>query len=192
MSQFWCTGPAHIHVGIGNNGSPVYLGTTETGVQVQETFAYENVMNDMHGPSLPMEMAYNGRAYALDGQFNRYNENVYQRLVSMPFPQFTPAAGNITSGSERQDYTGTFMVQEGAAYPIWVSTPYGGTHAAMAQMGRGRRYLKAVMHPVTWMASTRSQKKFMAWVILPVFKIDGQTPLFNYWDNVGLDALTID
>lgn len=171
------------------NDNPVYLGTTEQGLKIEERFTFDEAYTDVRGSKLPSDLIYEGKVYVIDGIFNFYNEDVWRRLVRMPIPQ---AAGAVNNQGKREQahLTGTMMVLEKAAYPLIIWTPYGGgnvTHPGMSQITPARKYRRAILHPVSWIASTKSQKKFINWVVIPEY--DEATNSFLYWDEIDPSTL---
>lgn len=171
------------------NDNPVYFGTTEQGLKIEERFTFDEVHTDNRGTKLPSDLIYEGKIYVIDGVFNYYNEDVFRRLVRMPVPQ---AAGAVNNQGKREQahLTGTMMVREKAAYPLIIWTPYGGgnvTHPLMSQITPARKFRRAILHPVSWVASTKAQKKFMNWVIIPEY--DEPTNSFLYWDEIDPSTL---
>jgi hypothetical protein len=156
MAQLWCTGPAHIYVGVTTSRAPLYLGTAETKPDIDIRGEFEGVMNDLSGSKIPMDELWEGEEGMISFVLTRWNMNV--ALLMMAQPNFTG-----TPGLNSQDDMGTLMLTEGLSYPVWIRFPYATSKVAMAGMVAGYRFWSCILlAPKKIEPGTRAMKKHFA------------------------------
>jgi hypothetical protein len=117
MATPYVTGPAHVFVGLGSGGTPIYLGTCERYPKILIRPANEPHFNDMGG-KVPFDMAHMGEEGFTSGDFNRFNETTYAVLASRPRGPAGVRGLNVAGE------IGALYLTEGFAYGVWVSFPY--------------------------------------------------------------------
>lgn len=159
-SQPWCTGPAHLFVGVGASNAPLYLGTAERTVHYELRHEYEPIMNDIGGIKIPIDVSDQGVHGFVSADMTRFDMTVYNKLAATPRPLVgTPG---IYAGGD----LGTQLITEGVAYPLWVQFPYGGGFKpAYAPLEPGRRYpLTYLLGPETLEPlGTQPHKRRLVW-----------------------------
>lgn len=163
MAQPWCTGAAHIFVGVGGSktsSSARYLGTCEAQPDLQDDVKLEPIMNDIAGSMMPFDYSFMGIVGTISGVFTRFNQAVYQALTNLPNPFAAPAQRGTLGATD----IGSIVGLEGLAVPLWVQFPYS-TKAAMVGMDAGRRYFRTFLFgPQSTKPGTRVKKIALTWI----------------------------
>lgn len=157
MAKVYCTGPAHLFVGVGDlvNKTPLYLGTAESAPQISWRREYELVMNDLGGARLPLDRTAQGEEATISAVLTRWNESVFSRLMSVPV--YTATRGQ--ESTQPGDDLGTVMGQEGFTFPVWITFPYAVSHAAfVGDMPPGYRFWSCINMADAIMPGTRAKK----------------------------------
>lgn len=156
MAQLWCTGPAHLYVGLGGSKTgktPLYLGTAETKPDIDIKGEVEGVMNDVAGSKLPMDELWEGEEAMISFVLTRWNMPVVLSLMSQPDP--FGGAGGVNA----QDDVGTLFLTENYSFPFWVRFPYAASKGAMAGMVFGYRFWACkILSPKKIEPGTRAMK----------------------------------
>jgi hypothetical protein len=86
----------------------------------------------------PFDHQYLGQAAMVSARFNRFRNDLYLEMMSLPNPFGTPG---LNPGGD----LGTYLIQEGFAFPIWIQQPYASAKAAMSGLEAGLHYGAAFM-----------------------------------------------
>lgn len=124
MAQLYCTGPAHLFLGVG--GAFSYLGTAEDAPKIELGPEFEPVLNDVTGKKKPLDMQYQGEDALISADLNRYSETVYAVLAQ----RFVRPAVRGTSGLLD---IGSLVLTESLGFQLAMQFPY----AAKAAMAGG-------------------------------------------------------
>lgn len=116
MAQQWSTGAAHIYVGLPGVGSPRYFGTAKNGPDQDVRPEYVPAMNDLAGPTLPLDEMYVGQDVVIGATMTRWDESIHAALAAI-------IAGN-DRGTDGNLDRGTLMIHEGFTFPLWVTYPF--------------------------------------------------------------------
>lgn len=116
MAQPYVTGPAHIFIGVGPRGAPLYLGTSEGEPEIALLPEYDQIMNDISGSRKPMDRQFMGEEAMISAVLTRYNEIVLAAAQAR-------VRGTIR-GAEPFGSIGALMGGEGNAFPLWLVFPY--------------------------------------------------------------------
>ena len=161
--QLWCGGPANVFVGLGSGKSPLYLGTTESAPNFQIKSYFNPVKNDWAGDQQPFDMQYIGQTGLVTGDFTRFNNVLWQQMLSRPNGAGTPGfnvAGDL----------GAFMVQEGWTFPLWLQNPYATLKASMAGLEAGIQFFNAILvGPDSKTLGLRTMKARFTWFCISQF-----------------------
>src|SRR5919109_3483130 len=114
MAQPWCTGPAHVFLGIGTGNSLLYLGTAENTPTCEIRHAYEPIYNDIGGIKIPIDVSDQGEEAFVGLTMTRWNIPVYNRLAATPRP--VSGTPGVYAGGD----LGSQLITEGLAYPLVV------------------------------------------------------------------------
>lgn len=164
--QQWCGGPAHVAVGLGPGGQPAYLGTTEGSPKFSHHKFFQDTKNDWAGDLQPFDKMYAGQIAMVSGDFTRFDNSLFQKMMSCPNPFATP-------GLNRGGDLGTFMIQEGMAYQLMLQSPYASAKNSMRGLETGLRYFAAfLMGPDEKTLGLRPQKARCIWFCMPIFSPD--------------------
>ncbi len=145
MAQPYSTGPAHIFIGVGPGGAPIYLGTCEGAPRIEHRAALEPVMNDISGPRVPFDKMWVGEEAMVSVDMTRWNEPVRALALSR-----WQRGGVIPRGTENTFARGTLLITEGMAFGLWVLFPNSIFNPAMATLPNGYRY------PAAWVETPES------------------------------------
>jgi hypothetical protein len=196
MAQLYCTGPAHVFVGVPNgfaaNGKTAfYLGTCEDSPRVTLRPAEEAVFNALTGTKIPFDKSFQGEEAFIGLDLTRYNSRVLnlvrKRSVWSATPAATPGPGVFGSFD-----LGTLALTEGAAFTCWLVFPYQ-AKAVMNVGGMPAGYRFIACTPVgpeeLGPLGTRARKEHvMLHAIMAYNPVTGQKLLYD--DNlVGLPAV---
>lgn len=178
MSQPWCTGAAHIFVGVGGSPTskqPRYLGTCEAQPDLQDDVKLDPIMNDIAGSMMPFDYSFMGIVGTISGVFTRFNQNIYQLLTRLPNP-FAGVRGVLGPTD-----VGTIIGLEGVAVPLWISYPYS-TKTAMVGMEAGRHYYRTFLFgPQNVKPGTRAKRVSLTWIAFHAY--DPTTRQLALYDN---------
>jgi hypothetical protein len=162
MAQPWCTGPAHIFLGIGLSGSLAYLGTAERTVHYEIRHHYEPIFNDIGGVRIPIDVSDQGEEGFVSADITRWNMDTYNVLAATP----RPFVGGATAGFYAGGDQGTQLITEGFMYQLAIQFPYGaGFKPAYAPLEAGRRFYQTyllgpeVLEPL----GTQPHKRRLTW-----------------------------
>lgn len=123
-------------------------------------------MNDLAGDMQSYDRQYLGTMAIVSGDFTRWNNQLLLQMWSMPNPFATPG---LNPGG---DY-GTFLIQEGFAFPLILQNPYASLKASMAGLETGLMYYAAwLMGPDDKTIGTRANKARCIWMCHPIFVPD--------------------
>lgn len=166
MAQLFCTGPAHIYIGVPNitrgfirttkptstsyaGGAsvslegvdvavtPLYLGTAEKTPKITLRPAWREAFADQGG-EVPHDVAFAGEEAFVSADISRWNETTYNVLASRP----SHTAG--ARGASLLGEIGTLMVTEGRTAPLWVVFPYA-LKPAYASMPGGYHFVASFL-----------------------------------------------
>jgi hypothetical protein len=160
MAQPWCTGPAHIFLGLGNGNAPLYLGTAEKTVHYELRHHYEPIFNDIGGIRIPIDVSDQGVEGFVSADMTRWNMPVYNQLAATPRP--IGGTLGIYAGGD----LGSQLITEGLMYPLWIQFPYGGGFKpAYSLLEPGRRFpLSYLLGPeVLEPLGTQPHKRRLVW-----------------------------
>lgn len=130
MANIYVTGPCHIYVGFGTIDSSgvaspttvpsaiYYLGTAERAPVVNFVKQFEDVANDVAGIAFPVDRTYQGEEATTQMTLSRWNEAVYQRLMTGAKPN------SGTPGIDTATDLGTALHLEGGSFHTWLHFPY--------------------------------------------------------------------
>jgi hypothetical protein len=130
--------------------TPVFLGTGEgkpAGAEIEIERAESPVMNDAAGNILPADLMHEGEQGWISTVLTRYNESVYAWIANRTAGAVynTPPFGTPSPrGIDPDGSIGTLLVQEGAAYPVWLAFPYAGK-PAYSTMPYGYRFFACTL-----------------------------------------------
>lgn len=165
--QLWCGGPAHVFLGLGSGGSPLYFGTSEGAPRFRKIKHIAEVRNDLAGDMQSFDRQYLGEMILVSGDFTRWANTLLLQMWSMP--NFLTGAPGTNPGG---DY-GTFLIQEGFAFPLWLQNPYAVAKAAMAGLEAGIHGFAAILiGPDEKTPGMRTNKVRCAWLLHPLFTPD--------------------
>ena len=128
MATTMATGPAHVFLGIGANGAPLYLGTTEHTPRIRVRPGWSPVFNDIAGGVIPYDMVYEGEEAFISGDWNRYNEQTLSIMQARPRHNATGSVRGVNIAGD----IGTLMLTEGQAYAMYLYFPYSSKPAYVA------------------------------------------------------------
>lgn len=118
MSQPHVPGPCPIYVGLGGGGSPLFLGFSERGVNIDLNASFSPYVVDISG-STPLDQCYQGEGASISFDLTNWNEPVLSLMQDI--------AGNIPGSVRGLDVfgeVGTLMGYELAAFTCWFPFPY--------------------------------------------------------------------
>lgn len=152
MAGLWCTGPAHLFIGLGLGNfanpavyTPYYVGTDEDSPTIEIAPKYQEVKNDIGGDDA-MDDSYQGRSATIDYNLNRWNEGAIAALE-----QTNPFSTTLR-GTDNPGDVGSLMQTEGLTFPVWVVFPYAASaptpflgKPAMAGMPAGYHFLACIL-----------------------------------------------
>lgn len=184
-----------VFAGVGTNFAPLFLGTTEGKPRVRLRPEYEPVFNDVAGPRVHFDECYVGFDAVVTGTFSRYAESVYEEMQKYSDNAGLPAT--VGPGFDQAGARGTLMLQEGAAYPLWLLFPF----AAKASMRpgppdgnlpAGYRFLSAMLIDDEFEPGMGPKKLTLSWHCLGDYFPGNTGGVFIVYDNnmTGLPAAT--
>lgn len=194
MAQLYCVGPCAIHVGIPVGGglqgkTKAFLGHCEDAPQVQLRPASEPVFCSLGGVKVPFDKSFQSEEGFISLDLTRYNQLIVDRIRQRAAFSTTPVSqpGFFTS-----DDMGTLMIQENAAFEVWLVFPYA-IHPAMAAGGMMPGYHFWACDPCgpddLGPLGTRARKEHLAFHAIPKYDYaTGRLTLYDY-DTTGLTAI---
>lgn len=118
MSQGYVPGPVQVFVGTGTSAAWEFLGYSQDGVNLQLVGATEDVMCDVSGPLLPIDVQQMGEQAFISLTLNKYNEPVMQKMARRRF------GAGVVPGAIEANGLGSLMIAESYAVPILLLFPY--------------------------------------------------------------------
>lgn len=164
-AQGWSTGAVDCWVGVGNAGTPLFLGHSENGFDVQERPQYENLMCDLTGMKIPYDRSYQGFDAVISSQaLTRWDDKVYAALQCYGNP--TGAfIGGVQRGTDGAGIRGSLMATEGLTFQVLLRHPNAGA-LAFAGLAKGYRFYAAVVENDRQQSGAKPYKvnpTFYAW-----------------------------
>lgn len=183
--QQWCTGPAHVFVGLGSGGAPLYFGSCERFPRPVFSPVFIENPNDIAGGK-PLDKSFQGEDAVLSGDFTRWDEPMFAQMQARP--NYGGTRGVVTGGG-----LGAFMGQEGYSYPVWIQYPYS-AKAAMNNLPAGYRFRQCWLEgPDHVEPGTTPYKIRIMWYALPIYVPDTNNSiraiLYDH-DMTGLPSIT--
>jgi hypothetical protein len=134
MAQLFCTGPAHVHVGLpGGFGSStatiIYLGTCEDSPRVTLRPMTAPVLNSITG-GVPMDLSFQGEEGFIGLDLTRWNQPVLDGIRSRATASSRP--GVLLPGTWVPGDIGTLMITENAEIAVFLTFPYAAKTAMLA------------------------------------------------------------
>lgn len=125
-----CTGPVFVWTDMNDARSIGQLGTCEQHPVNNPEFSWADVHNDLAGEMLPLDQQYEGQIESIILELNRFNWSVSNWLESAPGSGL--AGGNETPGFESALSRGSYLLQNGGFFRMWLQYSYFGTVNAAA------------------------------------------------------------
>lgn len=152
MALIYSPGPALVYAGLGANGAPLFLGTTEGKPRIEKRPHYVPVHNDYAGGTVPLDEMYVGQDALCHGRFSRFNMAVYNVMVNYGSTNFS---GAVSNGNDFAGDRGTLMIQEGAAFPIWLK--FARAFKASMNPGGGNNLITGYHFLAAWLVSDEQE-----------------------------------
>ncbi len=161
-----------------SSGGPVYLGTTEDGLNVSPKPFYVPVKNDLAGGQRgpDFDVCYLGEASEISGTLTRWNMNVALAMQC----RWNPNIASATPGADNATARGTLLATEGAAYNLYIIYPYASL-PAFATLPAGMRFLQVyTKSPERLEPGVKPYKMSFTWETIPYFAVTNGS--FNNYD----------
>lgn len=192
MAKVYVTGPAYIYVGVGNialgSGSGIsgilsypnpqdiyFLGSCQQPPRILINPKFKPIFADIGGSEVPYDWMFMGEDAAVFGVLNYWNESVYAKCASRPYPYLD------TRGAQRAAGVGSLMVTQGFAYHLWIRFPYA-AKPVFSDMPGGYHFTAAWMSgPDEINPGTRSGKRAVAFHCARVYNAaNGTWSLYDH------------
>jgi hypothetical protein len=165
-------------------GVPVFLGTTIGKPHIERRPRYRAIHNDYAGGVVELDSMYMGQDGLVQGTYNRMHLGVWNAME-----RYASTNLNLDStpvGADGEGYRGTFMMQEGAGFTLWLKFPFffkasmnpGGSD----NMINGYRFLHAWLITDTSNPGVDALDLVLAWHALGVFLPTANGGVFKLYD----------
>jgi hypothetical protein len=115
-TKIYVTGPALIYVGTGTSGAYNFLGFSEQEFPIVLSGEWDEVMADLSGPRLPLDIQFMGEQAYMSFTLTKYSQAVLNGIrTRIP---------NGTIGQIATNQLGSLMISEGLAFKTCIVQPY--------------------------------------------------------------------